>query len=137
VSRADRRRYDLGGAQWDRGRSGIEGPTRSAAQLDRGDGVFEMETVQLLRNPPGGVPELVWRPVQKAAQLVRQVQQTAERLVGQVRDVIRLVLRALDGVALQTTRVRARSQVEWIVGPLTFSVAGGVIFARGGGLSAE
>lgn len=83
--------------------------------------------------PPAGIPGLVWRPVRMVAQLVRQVQDTAEYVMRQVHDAAKLVLRALDGATRQqTTRARARSEIEWIVGPLTFSVATGVLFARPG-----
>lgn len=87
----------------------------------------------MLSHPPKRVPELVWRPVQKAAQLMCQVQEIAAHMAHQVLDIAKLVLRTLDGVTLQTTRVRTRSQMEWVYGPLTFSIASGVLFARPGG----
>lgn len=84
-------------------------------------------------HPLDGVARLVWRPVQMVAQLVRQLQEAAEQMGHQVREIAQLVLRAADGVALHATRVRARSQVEMMFGPLTVSVASGLILARPGG----
>jgi len=74
----------------------------------------------------------MWNPVRKAAQLVSYLQEAAVNLARQVRDTATMVLHTLDGVTLQATKVRARSQVEWVIGPLTFSVASGVIFTRAG-----
>ncbi|MGH3907676.1 MAG: hypothetical protein ACRDTE_26375 [Pseudonocardiaceae bacterium] len=91
-----------------------------------------METAQLEWNPLDGVARLVWRPVQKVAELARQLQEAAEQVGRQIREVAQLVLRAADGVALHATRVRARSQVEMMFGPLTVSFASGVILARPG-----
>lgn len=92
-----------------------------------------METAQLESHPLDGVARLVWRPVQKIAQLVRQLREAAEQMGCQMREIAQLVLRAVDGVALHATRVRARSQVEMMFGPLTVSVASGLILARPGG----
>ena len=89
-----------------------------------------METAQLLSHPSGRIREWIWRPVRKFAQLMSQVPEAVARLGRRLRDTANLVLRTLDEVTPQTTRVQARSQVEWVVGPLTFSVASGVIFAR-------
>lgn len=75
----------------------------------------------------------MWRPVQMVAQLVHQVRDTAEYVVRQVHDAVKLVWRALDGATQQTTRVRSKSEVEWIVGPLTFFVTSGVLFTRPSG----
>lgn len=77
-----------------------------------------------------GVPSLARRPVWMVVQLVRQVRDTAEYMTRHVQDAAQLVWRALDGTRQQTTRVRTRSEVEWIVGPLTFSVSSGVLFTR-------
>jgi len=101
------------------------------AGFERGWGI-EMETAQLPSHPPGRVRRWVWNPVRKAAQLMSYLQEAAVNLACQVREVATLVLHTLDGITLRTTRVRARSQIEWVVGPLTFSIAGGVIFARAG-----
>ncbi|MGH3915500.1 MAG: hypothetical protein ACRDTC_19150 [Pseudonocardiaceae bacterium] len=89
-----------------------------------------MTTVPLLPHPPLGVIGLVWRPVRMVVELVRQVRDTVDYVVRQLRDATELVSRALDGAAQQTTRVRTKSEVEWVVGPLTFSIASGVLFAR-------
>lgn len=94
---------------------------------------FEMGNAPLLPHPPVGVLGLMWRPVQMVTELVRQVRDTAEYVVRQVHDAAKLVLRALDGATQQTTRVRSKSEVEWIIGPLTFFFAGGVLFARPNG----
>jgi hypothetical protein len=58
------------------------------------------------------------------------VQYAAEHMRQQMQEAIKLLLRALDGVTLQLTRLQSRSQVELVFGPLTFSVASGVIFQR-------
>ncbi|MGH3941619.1 MAG: hypothetical protein ACRDTG_23910 [Pseudonocardiaceae bacterium] len=92
-----------------------------------------MGNAPLLPHPPVGVLGLMWRPVQMVTELVRQVRDTAEYVVRQVHDAAKLVLRALDGATQQTTRVRSKSEVEWIIGPLTFFFAGGVLFARPNG----
>lgn len=84
----------------------------------------------MLSHPPTGVLRLVWHPVQRVAQLVHQVRDTAEYVVGRGREAARLVLGALDGLTRQTTRVQTRSEVEWIAGPLTLSVASRVLIAR-------
>lgn len=89
-----------------------------------------MATVPLLPHPSLGAIGLVWPPVQMGMELVRQVRDTADYVVRQLRDAAELVFRVLDDAAQQTTRVRTRSEVEWIVGPLTFSIAGGVLFAK-------
>ena len=89
-----------------------------------------MRTAPLLSHSPVETPGSAWRPVQMIAQLVRQVRDTAEYVVRQVHEAARLVLRALDGATLQTTQVRTRSEIEWIVGPLKFFVASGVLFTR-------
>ncbi len=78
------------------------------------------------------VPRLVWRPVLDVAQLVRRVQEAAERVRRQVREIAALVWRTLEGAALQTTRMRTRSQLEWVVGSLTVTIASDVVYAREG-----
>jgi len=75
----------------------------------------------------------VWRPIRKVIQPMCQVPEIVARMAQQLRDIMKLISGALDGVAQQTTRVRARSQMEWAFGPLTFSISSGVIFARPGG----
>lgn len=92
-----------------------------------------METAQLVSHPFDRVTRLVWGPVRRAAQLLRQAQEALQQVVHQVQEFAQLMLRALDGATLQATRMRTRSQVEFMFGPLTFSVASGVIYARAAG----
>lgn len=82
--------------------------------------------------PLDGVPRLVRGPVLEVAGWVRRLQEATERLTAQLRDMATLVLRALDGVALQATQVRARSQVDVTFGSLMVTVTSGVVYARPG-----
>lgn len=61
---------------------------------------------------------------------MHQVWEAVVHVGGQVREVAALVLRTLDGATQQMTRMRTHSQMEVVYGPLTFSFASGVIFAR-------
>lgn len=85
---------------------------------------------RVVSHPLDGIPQLVRRPVLEVAAWVRRVQEVTERLKSQMREVATVVLRVLDGVALQATRVRTRSQVELGFGSLTVSIISGVSYAR-------
>ncbi|MCA1675158.1 MAG: hypothetical protein LC799_24190 [Actinobacteria bacterium] len=84
-----------------------------------------------------GVPQVVWRPVAEFARWVHRVQEAAEHLTSQLRETGTLVLRILDGVAVQAMCMRARSQVELVFGSLTVSVTSGVAYARPGDAVAD
>lgn len=92
-----------------------------------------MEIARFLSRQPRRLLGLVWRPAQKVAQSVCRVLKIAEYMAQQVRDILKQVSRTLDGAVPQPTRVRARSQMEWVFGPMTFSVTSRVLFARPGG----
>lgn len=89
-----------------------------------------METVRVASHAFGGLSQLVRGPALEFAQLVRRVIAVAEDMRRQLWEVATLMLRVLDGVALQATQIRARSQVEAVFGPLTVSLASGVILAK-------
>ncbi|HEY2764967.1 MAG TPA: hypothetical protein VGJ13_13305 [Pseudonocardiaceae bacterium] len=69
----------------------------------------------------------------ETSRLVSQLREAAAEIMRQVQEVVKLVMRALDMVALQATRVQTRTQTELIFGPVTVSLASGVIIARADG----
>ncbi|MGH3797299.1 MAG: hypothetical protein ACRDSP_20690 [Pseudonocardiaceae bacterium] len=85
-----------------------------------------------MSHPLDEVPRVVWRPVHKVVQFVRQVRDAVSHVADQMREVAQLMLRILDGVTLQMTRMRTHSQMEIVFGPLTWSIASGVVIARPG-----
>ena len=95
-------------------------------------GVLVMETAQMASHVFDGVPQLVRGPVLELVQLIRQVKEAAADMRRQLVEVATLALRVLDGVALQATQMRARSQVEMVFGRLTVSFASGLNLAKEG-----
>lgn len=95
-------------------------------------GVLVMETAQLASHAFDGLPQLVRRPLHELVQLVARVKEAIDDMRRQLLEVATLTLRVLDGVALHSTRMRARSQMEVVFGPLTVSLATGVVLARDG-----
>ena len=86
---------------------------------------------------PGGVPQVMWRPVVEFTRWVRRAQEAAAHLTSQLRETATLVLRVLDGVAVQATCIRTRSQMELVFGSLTVSISSGVAYARPGDAMAD
>lgn len=95
-------------------------------------GVLVMEITQVASRAFGGIPLLVRRPVLDFMQLVRRVKEAADDMRRQLVEVATLAFRVLDGVTLQATQIRTRSQVEVIFGRLTVSLASGVNLAKDG-----
>ncbi|MFN2495799.1 MAG: hypothetical protein ABR608_07815, partial [Pseudonocardiaceae bacterium] len=58
--------------------------------------------------------------------------ESTEHVRCQLREFAKLVLRMLDGILLQMTKMHARSQVELVFGSLTFSLASAVTYAKEG-----
>jgi hypothetical protein len=77
-----------------------------------------------------GIAQLVRRPILEFTQLVRRVKEATEDMRRHLREIATLVMRVLDGVSLQMTRMRARSEVEVVYGPLLVSITSGVILAK-------
>ena len=95
-------------------------------------GVLVMEITQMASHAFDGIPLSVRRPVLDFMQLVRRVKEAADDMKRQLVEVATLALRVLDGVTLQATQIRTRSQVEVIFGRLTVSLASGVNLAKDG-----
>lgn len=87
---------------------------------------------QLNEVPPG-----VWRPVVEFTRWVHRVQEAATHVASHLRETATLVLRVLDGVALQATSMRARTQVELVFGSLTVLLTSGVTYTRPGDAVAD
>lgn len=94
--------------------------------------MLQVATLRWVPHPLDAVPQWIRHPARVAAQFVYQMQAALAQIWRQLRDVTAQILRALDGAALQSTQLRTRSETEMVVGPLTFSFASGVAYAKSG-----